>query len=40
LIDHALAIAKYLDLPRALTPALLSEACASYFVGDQDVASA
>jgi predicted ATPase with chaperone activity len=40
LIEHALAIAKYLDLPRALTPALLSEACASYFVEDRDIASA
>jgi predicted ATPase with chaperone activity len=40
LIEHSLAIAKYLDLPRALTPALLSEACASYFVEDRDVASA
>jgi predicted ATPase with chaperone activity len=40
LVEHALAIAKYLDLPRALTPALLSEACASYFVEDRDVASA
>ena len=40
LIEHALAIAKYLDLPRVLTPALLSEACASYFVEDRDVASA
>ena len=40
LIEHALAIAKYLDLPRALTPALLSDACASYFVEDRDVASA
>ena len=40
LVEHALAIAKYLDLPRVLTPALLSEACASYFVEDRDVASA
>jgi predicted ATPase with chaperone activity len=40
LIEHSLAIAKYLDLPRTLTPALLSEACASYFVEDRDVASA
>ena len=40
LIEHALAIAKYLDHPRHLTPALLSEACASYFVEDRDVASA
>jgi predicted ATPase with chaperone activity len=39
LIEHALAIAKYLDQPRALTPALLSEACASYFVEDRDIAS-
>ena len=37
LIEHALAIAKYLDQPRELTPALLSEACASYFVEDRDV---
>ena len=40
LIEHALAIAKYLDQPRKLTPALLSEACASYFVEDRDIASA
>ena len=40
LIEHALAIAKYLDQPRQLTPALLSEACASYFVEDRDIASA
>ena len=37
LIEHALAIAKYLDLPRVLTPELLSESCASYFVEDRDV---
>ena len=37
LIEHALAIAKYLDQPRELTPALLSESCASYFVEDRDV---
>ena len=40
LIEHSLAIAKYLDLPRALTPALLSEACASYFVEDRDIETA
>ena len=40
LIEHALAIAKYLDQPRQLTTSLLSEACASYFVEDRDVASA
>ena len=40
LVEHALAIARYLDLPRVLTPALLSEACASYFVEDRDIATA
>ncbi len=40
LIEHAMAIAKYLDQPRTLTPALLSEACASYFVEDRDIATA
>ena len=40
LIEHALAIAKYLDQPRQLTPALLSEACASYFVEDREIESA
>jgi predicted ATPase with chaperone activity len=40
LIEHALAIAKYLGRPRALTPALLAESCASYFVEDRDIASA
>ena len=40
LIEHSLAIAKYLDLPRTLTPALLSEACASYFVEDRDIDTA
>jgi predicted ATPase with chaperone activity len=40
LIEHALAIAKYLDRPERLTPELISEACASYFVEDRDLATA
>ncbi len=40
LIEHALAIAGYLDHPRELTPELLSHACASYFVQEGDLATA
>jgi predicted ATPase with chaperone activity len=40
LIEHALALANYLDLPRQLTPDLLSEACASCFVEDRDLTTA
>jgi hypothetical protein len=35
LIRHALALAEYLDQPRALTPALLDAACAGYFVHEE-----
>jgi len=35
LIEHALAIADYLDQPRALTYERLMDACASYFLEDQ-----
>jgi predicted ATPase with chaperone activity len=38
LIEMALALATYLDRPLALTPDLLSAACASYFVADREVA--
>lgn len=40
LIEHALSIAAYLDRPRVLTTDLLSEACATYFVEDRDLATA
>ena len=40
LIDHALALASYLDQPRALTPELLAAASASYFVDDREVNAA
>jgi predicted ATPase with chaperone activity len=40
LIEHTLAIARYLDEPARLTPDLISEACASYFVEDRDLATA
>ena len=40
LIEHALAIAGYHDHPRELTRQLLSDACASYFVEDRDLATA
>ena len=36
LIEHALSLACYQGEPRALTPALLSAACDSYFVADHD----
>ena len=39
LVEHSLSIAAYLDLPRVLTPDLLSEACATYFVEDRDLAT-
>ena len=35
LIRHALALAEYLDRPRALTPDLLDGACQGYFVHDE-----
>jgi hypothetical protein len=35
LVDQALSLAKYLDEPRELTPALLDKACDGYFV-DED----
>ncbi len=35
LIEHALALTDYTGAPRALTPDLLVEACASYFLDDQ-----
>src|SRR5262249_25116907 len=41
LIEHALAVASYLDRPRALTLELLAESCATYFLNEeQDVATA
>jgi hypothetical protein len=40
LIDMALALASYLDRPRALAPDLLLAACESYFVHDREVATA
>jgi hypothetical protein len=40
LIDHALAIAGYQERPPVLTRDLLTEACASYFVEDRDLATA
>jgi predicted ATPase with chaperone activity len=40
LIDHALALASYLDQPRALTRELLAAASASYFVDDREVNAA
>lgn len=36
LIDQALSLADYLSQPRQLTPALLREACASYFVDERE----
>jgi hypothetical protein len=39
LIEHALAIAGYMDRPRLLTADLLTEACTSYFVEDRDLAT-
>ena len=35
LIKHALALAEYLDRPRALTPELLDGACHGYFVHEE-----
>ena len=40
LVEHALSIGAYLDLPRGLTVDLLDEACATYFVEDRDLATA
>ncbi len=34
LIEHALSLAAYIERPNALTPDLLSAACATYFLGD------
>ena len=39
LIEHALSIASYLNQPHVLTTDLLSEACATYFVEDRDLAT-
>jgi predicted ATPase with chaperone activity len=39
LIEHALALASYLGKPRTMTFELLSEASASYFVEDRDLAT-
>jgi SpoVK/Ycf46/Vps4 family AAA+-type ATPase len=39
LIEHGLSIATYLGLPRLLSAELLSEACATYFVEDRDLAT-
>lgn len=39
LIEHALSIGAYLGRPRMLTPELLSDACATYFVEDRDLAT-
>ena len=36
LIDHALSLADYLDAPRELTLELLQEACAGYFVEEEE----
>ena len=36
LIDHALSLADYLVQPRELTLELLREACASYFVDEEE----
>jgi SpoVK/Ycf46/Vps4 family AAA+-type ATPase len=36
LIDHALSLADYLGAPRELTFDLLKEACASYFVDEEE----
>ncbi len=36
LIDHAIAMAQYLDEPRVLTRRLLEFACASYFIDEPD----
>jgi hypothetical protein len=39
LVEHSLSIAAYVGLPRVLTTDLLSEACATYFVEDRDLAT-
>ena len=36
LIEHALALALYLEQPRELTFDLLSQACASYFIDERE----
>jgi hypothetical protein len=36
LIEHALALGRYLDRSRTLTPDLLSIACASYFIDERE----
>jgi len=38
LIDHAISLSEYLGQPRRLTPALLREACDSYFVHEGEAA--
>ena len=38
LIDQALSLADYLSEPRQLTPSLLKEACATYFVDERESA--
>jgi predicted ATPase with chaperone activity len=40
LIEHALALGRYLDKPPVMTFELLAEASASYFVEDRDLATA
>lgn len=40
LIDQALSLADYLSQPRRLTPALLRDACASYFVDEREAPAA
>jgi hypothetical protein len=40
LVEQSLSIAAYLNLPRVLNADLLSEACATYFVEDRDIATA
>lgn len=37
LIEHALSLAAYIELPNQLSPELLSAACATYFLGDDAV---
>src|SRR6185436_3417381 len=37
LIEHALTLADYLGQPRRLTPALMDQACRSYFVQEREV---
>jgi hypothetical protein len=38
LVEHALSLAEYLGEPRKLTLELLEEACAGYFVDDNESA--